>query len=156
MTRPPPAYVPVPARDAVHEVPLDAYGAQRASMHLLDRACAQALNAALATERPLLLRGEPGTGKSQLARAAAKLLERRFLLHAVDARTETRDLLYTVDAVSRLAHAQLAGARRATKDASLRDIDVMKFVRPGPLWWAYDPKTAREHDPSAAPQGPRR
>lgn len=135
---------------------LNPIGSWPSSRHVFDQTSADAILMAWAAERPLLVRGEPGTGKSQLARAAAKLLERRFLLHAVDARTETRDLLYTVDAVSRLAHAQLAGARRATKDASLRDIDVMKFVRPGPLWWAYDPKTAREHDPSAAPQGPRR
>jgi len=147
MTHEQPSYIPVPAPDVPDTVPLSAYGAQPKSIHLLDRPCAQAINAALATERPLLLRGEPGTGKSQLARAAAALLKRRFLLHAVDARTETRDLLYTIDAVSRLAHAQIAGARGATDDASLRDIDVMRFVRPGPLWWAYSPDTARAQDP---------
>jgi MoxR-like ATPase len=138
------AKIPVPpTADAVTEVPLDPYGSLPATRHILDRASALALKAALAAERPLLLRGEPGTGKSQLARAAAALLERHLLVHAVDARTETRDLLYTIDAVSRLAHAQLAGAMHASRDRALEHIDMMLFVQPGPLWWAYNPAGAR-------------
>lgn len=148
MTPTAPTYIPVPALDAVVQVTLPAYGAQPKSTHLLDRACAQAINAALATERPLLLRGEPGTGKSQLARAAAVLLARSFLLHAVDARTETRDLLYTVDAVSRLAKAQLLGAMGKQGQEALEAIDLKHFVRPGPLWWAYEPASARKCHPN--------
>ena len=62
-----------------------------------------AINAALSASRPLLVRGEPGIGKSQLARAAAKALGRAFIQHVVDARTESRDLLWHFDAVGRLA-----------------------------------------------------
>ncbi|MFO0606123.1 MAG: MoxR family ATPase [Polyangiales bacterium] len=136
--------IPTPP-DATSTVVVDlpTYGALPETKHVLDRASALALKAALATGRPLLLRGEPGIGKSQLARVAAAVLDRRLLTHTVDARTEPRDLLYTVDAVSRLAHAQLAGARSVSKAASLQDIDVMNFVQPGPLWWAYDPAGAR-------------
>lgn len=69
-----------------------------------------AVDAAIAAQRPLLVRGEPGIGKSQLARAAAKQLGRMFVGRVVDARTESSDLLWHYDAVARLADAQLAGA----------------------------------------------
>ncbi|HEX2687944.1 MAG TPA: MoxR family ATPase [Kofleriaceae bacterium] len=103
--------------------------------HVIDRRSVVAINAALATGRPLLVRGEPGVGKSQLARAAAVQLGRRFRHHAVDASTEPRDLLYTVDAVARLAEAQLVGALgKGTRN----DVAIDKFIRPGALWWAFD------------------
>jgi len=70
----------------------------------------KAINAALSCSRPLLVRGEPGIGKSQLARAAAKALGRAFVAHVVDARTESHDLLWHFDAVGRLAEAQVLGA----------------------------------------------
>jgi MoxR-like ATPase len=102
--------------------------------HVIDRRSVVAINAALATGRPLLVRGDPGVGKSQFARAAAVALGRRFRHHAVDASTEPRDLLYTVDAVARLAEAQLVGALgKGGRD----DVAVAKFVRPGALWWAF-------------------
>ena len=82
------------------------------SCHIIDEDSLLAINATLATARPLLVRGEPGVGKSQLARAAAVALGRAFVPHAIDARTETRDLLWSVDAVARLAEAQLVGALR--------------------------------------------
>src|SRR4051812_49021009 len=92
---------------AAGAVALPAMGGMPSSVHVIDEESIDAINAALATARPLLVRGEPGTGKSQLARAAAVLLGRAFLAHAVDARTETRDLLWTLDAVARLATAQV-------------------------------------------------
>jgi MoxR-like ATPase len=103
--------------------------------HVIDRPSVLAINAALATGRPLLVRGEPGVGKSQLARAAAVQLRRPFRQHAVDASTEPRDLLYTVDAVARLARAQIAGA---LGEGRWQDLALENFVRPGPLWWAFD------------------
>lgn len=133
----------LPSKDSVREVALPAFDALPASTHLLDRASALALQAALVAKRPLLLRGDPGTGKSQLARAAAVLLNRDLLVHVVDARTEPHDLLYTVDALSRLAQAQLAGAGGATKAAARESLDVLQFVHPGRLWWAYDRASAR-------------
>ncbi|HEX3480590.1 MAG TPA: MoxR family ATPase [Kofleriaceae bacterium] len=102
---------------------------------MIDRRSVVAINAALATGRPLLVRGEPGVGKSQLALAAAVQLQRRFLQHVVDASTEPRDLLYTVDAVARLAEAQLMGAlHKGGRD----DVAIQKFIDPGALWWAFD------------------
>ena len=119
------------------------------SVHIIDEDSILAINAAIATGRPLLVRGEPGTGKSQLARAAAAALGRAFLSHSVDGRTETRDLLYSVDAVARLATAQVVGAvRNASPEEALLLVHVLKFIEPGPLWWAFDWDSARKqaHD----------
>jgi MoxR-like ATPase len=116
-------------------IPIDAATGHHRPAHVIDRRSVAAINAALATGRPLLVRGEPGIGKSQLAHAAAVRLERRFRHHAVDASTEPRDLLYTVDAVARLAEAQLAGARG---DGSRDAVAIEKFIRPGALWWAFN------------------
>lgn len=127
----------LPARDGLPKV-----------QHKFDDTSLHAINAALAAERPLLVRGEPGTGKSQLARAAAQLLGRAFAWRVVDAQTQVSDFFYTFDAVERLAQAQVAGAlRSANADSSSRSIeaslDERNFVRPGPLWWAFDAAGAR-------------
>ena len=112
----------------------------------------KAINAALSASRPLLVRGEPGVGKSQLARAAAKALGRVFVQHVVDARTESRDLLWHFDAVGRLAKAQVMGAlqiacaepdkRQSSTRKALDVLDdelaVEKFLHPRALWWAFD------------------
>lgn len=73
--------------------------------HVFDKASAYALAAAEAAKRPLLVRGEPGTGKSQLARAAAVARQRLFLSVVVNSRTECQDLQWQFDAVGRLGEA---------------------------------------------------
>lgn len=126
-------------------IPLPARGGIAASCHIIDDDSILAINAALATGRPLLVRGEPGTGKSQLARAAAESLGRAFVSHTVDSRTETRDLLWSVDAVARLAEAQLVGALRDADEKALRErLAIQRFVHPGPLWWAFDWESAEQ------------
>jgi MoxR-like ATPase len=128
--------------------------------HLLPAEHERAIRAAAAANRPLLVRGEPGLGKSQLAYAAASLLDRKLISHTINANTEAQDLLWSFDAVKRLAEAQVAAhtlrvvnesepAKPFAKDpwgeaeAKLRErIDVKKFVSPGPLWWAIDWETA--------------
>ncbi|MBK8256824.1 MAG: MoxR family ATPase [Polyangiaceae bacterium] len=126
-------------------IPLPERGGVPASAHILDQESIDAVNAALATGRPLLVRGEPGTGKSQLARAAAEAMGRVLVSHAVDARTETRDLLWSVDAVARLAEAQVLGAMcEGDLAEAKRRIAVGEFVHPGPLWWAFDWTSALE------------
>ncbi len=125
--------------------------------HVFDRDSAQAIRAALASRRPLLVRGEPGVGKTQLAAAAAKVLKRPLVARVVDSRTESRDLLWTFDAVMRLADAQAASSflpargrsgsgpgecstqqPSFTKQDIRKALDVADYVRPGPLWWAFD------------------
>ncbi|MBF0146319.1 MAG: AAA family ATPase [Magnetococcales bacterium] len=99
-----------------------------------------AVEAALYAERPLLVRGEPGIGKSQLARAAAVVLKRAYVQYVVDSRTESSDLLWHYDAVSRLAEAQLRGACGdvTSREELHRDLAVRNFVHPRPLWWALN------------------
>jgi MoxR-like ATPase len=116
----------------------------REAVHVFDEPSILAINASIAAGRPLLVRGEPGTGKSQLARAAAVDLGRAFLVHTVDAHTETRDILWNMDAVSRLAEAQLLGALKPGDIADAREtVGVRKFVEPRSLWWAFDWESAR-------------
>jgi MoxR-like ATPase len=128
--------------------------------HLFDERSAMAIRAAMAALRPLLVRGEPGVGKTQLAAAAANVLKRPLLPKVVDSRTEARDLLWEFDAIMRLADAQIAAALssdapcgdepagaepRKTSERELRKrLAVTNYVRPGPFWWAFDWAKASE------------
>jgi len=139
-------------------VELVATGDMPEAVHQFEPRQIRAVNAALAARRPLLVRGEPGIGKSQLARAAAKGLGRAFVPHTVDARTESRDLLWHFDAVARLAEAQLLGALGRVADLeapdpalpsaekggkpemlNIRDrLAITRFLHPRALWWAFN------------------
>ncbi len=99
-----------------------------------------AVNVALAAERPLLVRGVPGTGKSSLAADVAWRLNWRYYEVVVSSRTQARDLQWTFDAVERLSDAQVTGAAGA--DARRRLRDDAAYVRPGALWWAFDRESA--------------
>jgi MoxR-like ATPase len=106
------------------------------SIHEFEEQHSYALMAAEAAGRPLLLRGEPGTGKSQLARAAAVATGRLFLSVVINARTECEDLQWKFDAVARLGEAQIL--------ASVPDVERLgrlhpsRFLSPGPMWWALN------------------
>ncbi len=113
--------------------------------HVFDDGELGALNAALAARRPLLLCGKPGTGKSQIAEAAAAVLGWPIVSYTVDGRTEPRDLLYEVDFVLRLAEAQLHGAiPGATVNEVRAKLALREFTRPGPLWWAFEWQSAAD------------
>ncbi|TMQ75703.1 AAA family ATPase [Candidatus Accumulibacter phosphatis] len=105
-----------------------------------------ALHLALACERPLLVRGEPGTGKTQLARAAAVALDWHLHPVTVSPRCEASDLFHGFDAVRRLADAQAAGFA----GGGIRD-DVHYWL-PGPFWRAFDWAGAQAYGPLAASQ----
>ena len=126
---------------------LPAYGTWKPSVHVFDERTANALTAAWLSERPLLVRGDPGTGKSQLARAAAVALGWQLVSEVVSAHTEIQDLWYRFDAVSRLGQAQLLSAFRDqfTPELLKTELDPRKFLSPGALWWAYDWKTAQDY-----------
>lgn len=91
-----------------------------------------AIKVALATNRPLLLSGDPGSGKSSLAPYYARENGLRYYEHVVTSRTQATDLLWTFDSVRRLADAQ---AHRS----HLHDAE---YVQPGVLWWSLAPESA--------------
>jgi len=101
-----------------------------------------ALNVVLATRRPLLISGEPGSGKSMLAMNAAALLGCAFYKETVTSKTQAADLLWTFDTLRRLSDAQTAGQDLLPKQY---------YVDPGTLWWAFDPETAAQRGVEALP-----
>lgn len=103
--------------------------------YVIDPEVAFAVRVAEATGRPLLLRGEPGCGKSSLAAYVARDKGWRYYEHVVTSRTTARDLLWSFDAVRRLADAQVR-----EPGTSLNDVN---YVDPGVLWWAFAPEQAR-------------
>lgn len=117
-------------------LPLPKQNSWPPSTHLFDQQHGYALMAAEAAGRPLLLRGEPGTGKSQLARAAAVATGRLFLSVVVNARTECEDLQWRFDAIARLGEAQIMAS--VPDSERLKRLEPARFISPGPLWWALN------------------
>ncbi len=109
------------------DILIAAQGTWPSSVHLFKRETVAALRAAEATGRPLLIRGLPGVGKSETARAAAAFAKRPFLSLVIDGRTEPDDLKWRVDAVKRLSDAQTGKTKKESA-----------YVRPEVLWWALD------------------
>ncbi|WP_432737428.1 AAA family ATPase [Maridesulfovibrio sp. FT414] len=103
-----------------------------------------AVNAALAVNRPLLVKGEPGIGKSELAKAAAKELGRAFISETLTARAEPNDLLWQYDGVRRLAEAQVKRNSESSCINVNSELSMEKFISPGILWWAFDYVEARK------------
>ncbi|WP_245173525.1 AAA family ATPase [Streptomyces aureus] len=97
-----------------------------------------AVEVAKATGRPLLLRGNPGSGKSSLAPYIARKLRWRYYEYVVTSQTRATDLLWSFDGVRRLADAQRARFDDVNGDA----LDEDAYIEPGPLWWAFAPKSA--------------
>jgi len=88
-----------------------------------------AVNAAVALERPLLVKGEPGTGKTELARQVSQALGLRMIEWNIKSTTRAQQGLYEYDAVSRLRDSQLGDARVH---------DVSNYIRKGKLWEAFE------------------
>ena len=91
-----------------------------------------AVNAALVLTRPLLVKGEPGTGKTLLAEEVARALGRPLYQWHVKSTTKAQQGLYEYDAVSRLRDSQLGDGRVA---------DISNYIKHGVLWDAFDSET---------------
>lgn len=106
-----------------------------------------AIKAAVLINRPLLVRGKPGSGKSQLAKAAAAHLKRCFIPYVVSAKTESQNLLWSFDAVARLADVQIEGALckdEADKENIRKKLALKNYIQPEALWMALNWKSAKE------------
>ena len=90
-----------------------------------------AVNAAITLERPLLIKGEPGTGKTVLAHEIAKGLKTPLLEWNIKSTTKAQQGLYEYDAVARLRDSQL-GADRVH--------DISNYINKGKLWEAFESK----------------
>jgi MoxR-like ATPase len=88
-----------------------------------------AVNAAIALERPLIVKGEPGTGKTELARQVAQALNLPIIEWNIKSTTKAQQGLYEYDAVSRLRDSQLGDARVE---------DVSNYIKKGKLWQAFE------------------
>jgi MoxR-like ATPase len=88
-----------------------------------------AVNAAIALERPLLVKGEPGTGKTILAHEVARSIGKDLITWHIKSTTKAQQGLYEYDAVSRLRDSQLGDARVH---------DIANYIVPGKLWEAFE------------------
>ena len=88
-----------------------------------------AVNAAVTLERPLLVKGEPGTGKTELAKQVAGALGLRMIEWNIKSTTRAQQGLYEYDAVSRLRDSQL-GEEKVH--------DVSNYIKKGKLWQAFE------------------
>lgn len=97
--------------------------------YVATRELAVAVNAAVSLQKPLLLKGEPGTGKTMLAYEVAQALGKRLITWHIKSTTHAHQGLYEYDAVSRLRDSQL-GDKRV--------YDVENYIKKGKLWEAFD------------------
>src|SRR5947207_12858873 len=91
-----------------------------------------AVNAAVALERPLLVKGEPGTGKTLLAMEVARALHRPLVEWHIKSTTKALQGLYEYDAVSRRRDSQLGDEHVG---------DIAHYIKRGVLWWAFESET---------------
>ena len=89
-----------------------------------------AVNASINLERPLLVKGEPGTGKTELARQVANSLKLEIVEWNIKSTTKAQQGLYEYDAVSRLRDSQMGEKIK----------DVSKYIKKGKIWNAFETK----------------
>ena len=98
------------------------------AQYVADKDLMIAVNAAIALERPLLVKGEPGTGKTELAKQVASALDLDIIEWHIKSTTKAQQGLYEYDAVSRLRDSQLGDERFN---------DIKNYIKRGKLWDAF-------------------
>lgn len=93
-----------------------------------------AVNASISLEKPLLVKGEPGTGKTELARQVAKNLNLEIIEWSIKSTTKAQQGLYEYDAVSRLRDSQL-------KEKKINNIS--KYIKKGKIWNSFESKNKK-------------
>ncbi len=96
--------------------------------YLASKSLSMAVNAAIVLEKPLLIKGEPGTGKTVLAEAVAESLGADLISWHIKSTTKAQQGLYEYDAVARLRDSQLGDPRVG---------DISHYIRRGKLWQAF-------------------
>lgn len=96
--------------------------------YLVSRSLSMAVNAAIVLEKPLLIKGEPGTGKTVLAEAVAESLGADLIRWHIKSTTKAQQGLYEYDAVARLRDSQLGDPRVG---------EIHHYIRRGKLWQAF-------------------
>lgn len=96
--------------------------------YIVSAELALAVNAAISLEKPLLIKGEPGTGKTKLAEQLAESLGTELIQWHIKSTTKAQQGLYEYDAVSRLRDSQLGDSRVH---------DIKNYIKPGKLWSAF-------------------
>ncbi len=104
--------------------------------YVFSRAIATVVDVALATNRPLLVEGEPGCGKSRLAESVAAVMGWHFLRKTVTSRTTLEELTVEMDHLQRL-HDAYAG----NQGGKLKE--HWEYFKPGVFWWAFNHESAR-------------
>jgi len=97
--------------------------------YISTRDLTMAVNAAITLQKPLLVKGEPGTGKTMLAFEVAKALDKKILTWHIKSSTEAQQGLYEYDAVARLRDSQLGDDRIN---------DISHYIKKGKLWEAFE------------------
>ena len=89
-----------------------------------------AVNASITLEKPLLVKGEPGTGKTELARQIAQSLDLKIIEWNIKSTTKAQQGLYEYDAVSRLRDSQLGNKLQ----------DINNYIKKGKIWDSFTSK----------------
>ena len=96
-----------------------------------------AVNASITLEKPLLVKGEPGTGKTELARQIAQSLDLKIIEWNIKSTTKAQQGLYEYDAVSRLRDSQLGNKLQ----------DINNYIKKGKIWDSFGVESSY-NDPS--------
>jgi MoxR-like ATPase len=113
------------------------------SVYVYTKPITLAVRVALATGRPLLLLGPPGSGKSSLAAYVARSMNWNYFEQVVTSRTRAQDLLWSFDAIRRLRDAHANRLHQAAEP----------YIEPRVLWWAFNPPDARLRGAKELPEG---
>lgn len=119
-------------RFALHATATNKADRSDCSVYVYNDEIVLAVNVAIATGRPLLVRGPSGGGKSSLARNVARVLGYGYYEKVISSRTQAKELLWEIDLLRRLQDAQCGQL----------DQDYGHYINPGVLWWAFDRKSA--------------
>lgn len=98
------------------------------AQYVVSEALLRSVNIAIALEKPLLIKGEPGTGKTMLAQAISDALGKKLLIWNIKSSTKAQDGLYVYDTVQRLYDSQFGGEGVN---------DIARYIKPGKLGEAF-------------------